>query len=119
MLVVMHSHQQNLTVLLKGDVQMVCIQKLTAELQTLGLWDTQVDGRYRYRYQLIPGAFTLTPEMRMQLQDIARFTQGALAASAANRTRSARRCRHWHRHPDGPRATDTDTDTERTQRYRL
>lgn len=83
MLVVMHSHQQNLTVLLKGDVQMVCIQKLTAELQTLGLWDTQVDGRYRYRYQLIPGAFTLTPEMRMQLQDIARFTQGALAASAA------------------------------------
>lgn len=76
----MHSRQQNSSVHSRR-IKVADVQKLETELTALGLWNAQgPDGRYRYRYRLIPGQFVLTNDMKQQLGDIAQLTRNGLFA---------------------------------------
>lgn len=61
---------------------MADIVKLQQQLEQLGLWNAQgPDGRYRYRYRLVPGEFRLNAAMLHQLHDIAEVTTAVLTGA--------------------------------------
>lgn len=60
---------------------MAQINALQQALSDIGLWNLDVDGRYRYRYRLTDGEFILTDEMKEQLDDIGVCVAAAQRAS--------------------------------------